>query len=24
MAQIGSRGRARTYNITVNSRALYH
>ncbi len=24
MAKIGSRGRARTYNITVNSRALYH
>ena len=24
MERIGSRGRARTYNITVNSRALYH
>ncbi len=24
MAQIGSRGRARTYNFAVNSRALYH
>ena len=24
MAQIGSRGRARTFNIAVNSRALYH
>jgi hypothetical protein len=23
-SSIGSRGRARTYNITVNSRALYH
>ena len=24
LKRIGSRGRARTYNITVNSRALYH
>jgi len=24
MARIGSRGRTRTFNITVNSRVLYH